>query len=194
MEGTTAAQADESEAGGPAPRQLTRKKKGDGAKKKSAGRSKARRPQRTHDDGDMSGPLVVDRFETKQHFKCWRCSDEPKEARAVCHWHLRPSPAELPPGAPVPDAPAEDQEVVRTVCLGCYGHLLSLRQGRQATAPPSSQADDEQHHAEITQEEQWNRAEAHKPTRDQPYSHKRREKKHARVSYVVPKGKLIDRQ
>lgn len=195
--------------------------------KKKTNEGKHVRRRRTEFDHCAWAELVAERFDSKQRFECWRC-DEPKESRILYKWHIatdEDQPAQPAGVAEVPDdgaaeqraaaqiaedeaqlgedaAPPEDATTsVKTICLGCYGHLLSLRKGRDA--PPAGREVQQQHqrgevdggggqqhtpqrggHGAGVAVDPTDTA----PTRLAPHPHKRREKKHARVSYVVPKG------
>lgn len=171
----------------------------------------------------------MQRFASKRGFACWRCADEPKEARALCHWHLTVAadgPALRVNGADDADGGVEGEEEgvgvegeregaaegrageeargaptrpnTKTICLACYGHLLSVRQGRGqplARRPPSEGGPHEAGSTVLRlgysnggEERAGQQEQARTPTRSAPRQHKRREKKHARVSYAHPKG------
>jgi hypothetical protein len=191
--------------------------------KKKTNEGKHVRRRRTEFDHCASAELVAERFDSKQRFECWRC-DEPRESRILYKWHIGTDEDE--PAQPAGDGAAEqraaaaqtaeDEEAqlgedaappegaatsVKTICLGCYGHLLSLRKGRDAP-PAGREVQQQQQRGEVGggggQQHTPQRG-GHgagvavdptdtAPTRLAPHPHKRREKKHARVSYVVPKG------
>lgn len=189
--------------------------------KKKTNEGKQVRRRRTEFDHCASAELVAERFDSKQRFECWRC-DEPKESRILYKWHIgtdedepaqhaddgaaeqRAAAAQAAEGEEAllgeDAAPPEDAATsVKTICLGCYGHLLSLRKGRDA--PPAGREVQQQQRGEVGGGGQQHTPQrgGHgagvavdptdtAPTRLAPHPHKRREKKHARVSYVVPKG------
>ncbi len=156
---------------GPAPRilfnqQIKEKKKKQ--KQKSRKQKPKPKPKRTELDDDRGDirlreeckPLqqtAVGSSEVMHPFFCWRCDAYKHNSKIIFEWETR--------------------DGIKTICSGCYGHLLSLRRtGHVVNKTGTVIAEWQQHSSRSS-------ATATAPTREQPQPHKRKTKKIPKTIY-----------